>query len=137
MNGLLAGKTARATFSMKAKKLGWKRCWRGKVPHAPYVLIYDSNENVSLVDTRGENFAFHWMQKHHCRIRFYIVVPRLPHASGWLWPQESAGRVQDSGLVDHVALSAPEHHQLSLGPRYHIDIPLAAGELAAVLDPVN
>jgi len=72
---------------MKAQKLvSWKRCWHGKVPRAEHVLIYDSNEDVSFVDTRSPNFAFRWQAAHGARILYYIVIPKLPAArTGWLF----------------------------------------------------
>jgi len=78
---------------MKAKKLaGWKRCYRGKLPRAEHIVIFDSDENVTLVDSRSEHFYDSWLARRGSRILFYYIVPRVPWRTGWLWPQESIGR---------------------------------------------
>lgn len=77
---------------MRAKPT-WKRCWHGKVPKAEHLLIYDDAENVTLVDTRREHFAEHWLATKGTRIKFYIRIPRLPYRTAWLFNQETVGRV--------------------------------------------
>ena len=75
---------------MKSKP--WKRCWKGKVPRREFLLIYDSNERVALVDSRSEFFFENWLASEGGKIEWFCEVPELPYRNGWLWPQETAGR---------------------------------------------
>jgi hypothetical protein len=65
----------------------WKRCWRGKVPWARRVLIFDSNERVALVDSRVPKFFEAWELKTGGKIKFYIIVPEVPYETLPLWPE--------------------------------------------------
>jgi hypothetical protein len=78
---------------MPKKHKGWKRCWRGKLPKRARLLVFDSGENIALVDSRQEHFHERWRELRGTRIEFYIVIPKPPFESGWLFDQESVGRL--------------------------------------------
>jgi hypothetical protein len=69
----------------KRKPDPWKRCWRGNVPRRQRLLIYDSNERLSLVDSRKDRFFEHWQEKTGGKIKFFIEVEPLPFETYQLW----------------------------------------------------
>jgi hypothetical protein len=72
---------------MKAqiKKDPWRRCWRGNLPRRQRILIYDSNERLSLVDSRKDRFFEYWQDKTGGKIKFFIEVEPLPFETYQLW----------------------------------------------------
>jgi hypothetical protein len=70
---------------MKLRKDPWKRCWRGNLPKRRRILIYDSNERVSLVDSRQPRFFEYWEDKTGGRIKFYVEIEPVPFETMQLW----------------------------------------------------
>jgi hypothetical protein len=76
---------------MAAKRLDpWRRCWRGNVPKRKRILIYDSNERVSLVDSRKDRFFEAWKEKTGGRIMFYADIEPVPFETIPLFLEEAA-----------------------------------------------
>jgi hypothetical protein len=66
----------------------WKRCWRGKIPRAKRIIIYDSNERMVMVDSRQDRFFDKWLEASGGRIMFYMLLPEPPFETIPLFPEE-------------------------------------------------
>lgn len=91
MNNLTRNRLRGTKCPMAAKPFGpWRRCWRGNLPRRRRILIYDTNERVSLVDSRKERFFEHWKEKTGGKIWFYMDVEPVPFETIPLFPEEVA-----------------------------------------------
>jgi hypothetical protein len=92
----------------RRRKDQWRRCWRGNLPRRKRILIYDSNEQLALVDSRKDRFFEHWHETTGGKIAFYCLVPRLPFETIPLWPEESDQKTK--GATESIA---PLHCELA------------------------